>query len=91
MNELEQVQVAVFSVTVGTMSIRHYLKPISGLPMALYQAFSPQRSSLAVLKRGRPGKTESRGMTYLDMWKSGTFPEKQQVGTLLIANTDRAK
>jgi len=29
--------------------------------------------------RGRPGKTESRGMMYLDMWRSGTFPEKQQV------------
>jgi len=28
---------------------------------------------------GRPGKTESRGMTYLDVWRSGTFPEKQQV------------
>ena len=28
---------------------------------------------------GRPGKTEARGMTYLDMWRSGTFPEKQQV------------
>jgi len=25
----------------------------------------------------RPGKTESRGMTYLDVWRSGTFPEKQ--------------
>ena len=36
MNELEQVQVAVFFVTVGTMSIRHYLKPISGLPIASY-------------------------------------------------------
>jgi len=22
---------------------------------------------------GRPGKTESRGMTYLDVWRSGTF------------------
>jgi len=36
-----------------------------------------------------PGKTESRVMTYLDVWKSGTFPEKQQVSVLLIANTDR--
>jgi len=26
-----------------------------------------------------PGKTESHGMTYLDVWRSGTFPEKQQV------------
>jgi len=41
------------------------------------QAFSPQRLSLAVLTwrtgRGRPGKTESRGMTYVDVWRSGTF------------------
>ena len=29
--------------------------------------------SLAVLTRGRPGKTESRGMTYLDVWSGGTF------------------
>jgi len=43
---------------------------------------------LAVLIGGRPGKTESRVMTYLDVWKSDTFPEKQQVSVLLIANTD---
>jgi len=29
--------------------------------------------------RRRPGKTESCGMTYLDVWRSGTFPEKQRV------------
>ena len=38
------------------------------------QAFSPQCLSLAVLTQGgRPGKTESRGMMYLDVWRSGTF------------------
>jgi len=25
---------------------------------------------------------------YLDMWRSGTFPEKQQTSVLLITNTD---
>ena len=38
--------------------------------------------------RGRPGKTESHAMTYLDMWRSGTFLEKQQVSALPITNTD---
>jgi len=33
------------------------------------QALSPQRLSLA----GKPGKTESHAMTYLDVWRCGTF------------------
>jgi len=28
---------------------------------------------------GRPGKTESHAVMYLDVWRSGTFLEKQQV------------
>jgi len=36
-NKLERLQVAVLSVAVGTMSIRHYLKPISGLPRLQYR------------------------------------------------------
>ena len=30
-----------------------------------------------------PGKTESRVMTYLDVWRSGTFLEKLQVKQVL--------
>ena len=40
-NKLERLQVAVFSVAVGTMSIRHYLKPISGLPRLQYRYGAP--------------------------------------------------
>jgi len=29
---------------------------------------------------GRPGKTESRALTYLDMWRSGKFPVKSTSG-----------
>jgi len=33
--------------------------------------------SLTLLTRGRPGKTESRAVTYLDVWRSGTIQKKQ--------------
>jgi len=29
-------------------------------------------------------------MTYMDVWRSGTFPKKQQVSALPIANTERS-
>jgi len=38
--------------------------------------------------QGRYDCIHSHGMTYLDVWRSGTFPEKQQVSALPIANTD---
>ena len=31
---------------------------------------------------------QSRAMTYLDVWRSGTFMEKPQVSVLPIANID---
>jgi len=52
---------------------------VGGLAWPHTQAFSPQCLSLAILTQGRPGKTESCAEMYLDVWRSGTFPEKQQV------------
>jgi len=48
----------------------------------------PSVCRLQYQRGGRPGKTESRGTTYLDVWRSGTFLEKQQVSALPITNTD---
>jgi len=50
-----------------------YLASYPGLLTPAFVAYSANAGE------GRPGKTESRGMTYLDVWRSGTFLEKQQV------------
>jgi len=59
------------------------------MPMGLssYQGLLTPAFVTSVLIWG-PGKTESRAMTYLDMWRSGTFLKTPQVSVLLIANTD---
>ena len=36
-----------------------------------------------------PGLLTPAFVTYLDVWRSGTFPEKQQASALPIANTNR--
>jgi len=47
----------------------------TSLQLALYPGLlSPASVACSTnTDRGRPGKTESRGMTYLDVWRSGTF------------------
>jgi len=39
----------------------------------------PTVCCLQYKRGGRPGKTESCAMMYLDVWRSGTFLEKMQV------------
>jgi len=38
----------------------------------------PSVCRLQYQRRGRPGKTKSRGMTHLDVWRSGTFLENSK-------------